>query len=130
MGLLVMTQTIQTHGMYFLANRQYEYTGTTYTAIDISMPRLKNNGKVARHYIVPIESREYLVPECVCVEYDKVMTAEQQNKTLAHEKEVLDDTKDWVNTWEKVTGIPIKREATADIDLRKYNELKQQMKGK
>jgi nicotinamide mononucleotide adenylyltransferase len=125
-----MQQTIQTHGLYFIASHQYEYTGTIQTAIDISLPRLKNNGRQAKHYIVPVEDREYYIPECVCVEYDVVMTAEQQNKTLAHENEVLDNTKDWVPVWEKVSGIPIKRDASADIDLRKYNSLKEEMKGK
>jgi len=123
MGLIVMQQTIMTHGKYFVANHQYEYKSRVNSAIDISLPRLQNQGQVAPQYVVEIDGRDYNIPGCTCVEYDVPLSAEQQNKSLMHEKLTMDSRKDWVEPWEKVSGVKIRRDSGADIDLNQYNQL-------
>ena len=124
MILIQMCMTIATHGQYFLANHQYEASGTVNTAIDISLPRLKNNGVVAPHYTVPINGTTYNVPACTCAEVFKEIPIAKQNHARAFEQEITDKTENWQKTWKDLTGVQVNNGAGADMDLRQYNKLK------
>lgn len=121
---IVMQQTIQTQGEYFLANRQYDYIRTEVTAVNILLPRLKMNGKQSLHYVVEVNGKEYKIPSCTAVEYDKCIPEAMQNRAQYIEDERRDHTKDWQTEVKNVFGIEINNNSGADIDLTSYNSIK------
>lgn len=123
MSLIVMTQTIETDGVYFLANRQYEYEFTTYDVTKVVGSYIPDFGTVALHYAVRRDGKLHNVPACVCCEYDVVIPVLAQNKAAYDEYIKTDHTSDWQTAWRNLTGNIINNNAGADIDLRAYNAL-------
>lgn len=118
-----MLQTIQVSDKYFVANKQYEYSDTTYAFVTAFGVDKKDIGRHCIHYLVTIGLIAYWIPSCSCVEYDKVIPENEQNKQQYYFDSITDQTKDVIAQVKQAFGIQINNNAGADIDLRAYNEL-------
>jgi len=114
MSAIVMNKTMLIEGQYFLFNHQYDYCGTE-NRID--------NGQSRIHYIVTLNSKTYYIPDYACIEYDDPKHKQNQDVYAAIERDFEDHTPDWMEQWEKISGIKINNGAGADIDLREYKSL-------
>lgn len=122
-GRIVMNDTILVDGEYFLRNHQYLYTEKRLETLSVRIDGIKPPVHKIIHYVVPVEDTDYLIPDIVCVEYDKEIPEAYQDK-IKYYRDSLVDTSDWRAVVKEMAGISIDNRTAPSVDLRAYNSVK------